>query len=783
MPRRVFQLVFSSLILATLIGCQGTEPKQSNVSETPQIHPKDSIVLDSGVMTLGMELDGTHLRLNRLAGTEGENRLNDKRPDGDSLWSLTCIRKADLKKIRRSKLKAELVLEEGDAQSARIVQSSDSYAEVLWSLPYEGETIFVRVTIRLSKGEALSYWKIKAELPPGLSLESVTFPRISNLDNEGLKVAWPTSWGWEADMETLQRSIYAWNDELGKYTECLRGQYPGSFMAMPFFAYYRNGHGTYFAAHDPEAYYKTMRTFANEGLGSGSTHCVHNLARRNIDKPTEWTLPYEMVLGVYDGDYYEGARIYREFVRTGTEWWERAGKAFENAPEIVKSVDLVTQPDHYFDSMEVMVDRALKLKEYMDGQPHMLWWWHWNKGKKNPATKPLHSWHYYPYMYPPVDGWKEGLGKLKENGLITLPYCDPFRVVREKKTFGPEGWFRVSSKRENEKPFLRKAGSGPQDYYVRPCPGSRRLPGMIWKYMVEPMLEEYGSAGMYLDELGARYPWPCYDPSHDHPLGGGKWWAKGIERLITYLRAKSPETVWMTENNPDCYMGLFDLHLVVSVRPEEHYTSKGVIGDIPISAIVWSGRWYPVGKYQNDTQEADKFPRIFRFATAESLLGGAKFGGAHTGFLMRPESRKSLAWYRKLIRCRRNAHAWVQEGEFLGMVDAGGDNPIIRSEIYKGDRKGIISGMPSPAVIVSGWKAKDGSVGLVMANVSEDARQVVVPIPVERGGYAADTSWSATPVSYIDSPEVEVTVVDGDSIRLTLPAETPLVVRCTPAGN
>lgn len=792
MSRRVFQLVFSSLILSILIGFQGAEPKQANASETPQIQPKDSLVLDSGVMTLGMELDGTHLRLNRLAGTEGINRLNSKRPEGDSLWSLTCIREADLDKMRRSKLEAELVFDESDAEDVRIVKANASDAEVLWRIPYEGAKILVRVTIHLPKGDAFSHWKIKAEIPAGLSLEAVTFPRISNLDNKGLKVAWPAAWGWEGDMEKISKKLYNWKEEIGKFTETHLGQYPGSFMVMPFFLYYREGHGTYFAAHDPEAYHKIMRTFANEGLGSGSTHCVHKLARDDIRRPTEWTLPYEMVLGVYKGDYYEGARIYREFVRTETDWWARAGEAFENAPEIVKSADVVTQPDHYYDSMEVMVDRELKFKEYMDGQDHLAWWWHWNAGifehGKKPGSKRIHAWHFYPYMYPPVEGWKEGLDRLRENGIVTLPYCDPLRVVIEEKTFGPEGWYRVASKYEDGKTyFRRKTVHGPKDYYIRPCPGSPQFPGLIYKHMIEPMVTEYGSAGMYLDELGAMDPWPCYDPSHNHPAGSGKWWAEGITRLITYLRKQSPETIWMTENNPDCYMGLFDLYLIVSVKiRKDNPRFAGVERTIPLFPVVWSGRYYPVGQNLRLTAKTDKYPRIFRAAAGESLLWGAKFGGGHTGFIMRPENSDSLAYYRELIRCRRTSHAFVQDGEFLGMLEAGGDNPPFSTGPYYGPQSAKITNNPRtmPSVLVAGWKAKDGSVGLVMVNLDEEHHEISIPIPAERAGYESGASWTARLVPYAEFPaNVPLRVRDGSTVEITVPAVTPLVVRCTPAGN
>lgn len=763
MTHTIRQLIVTSVI--TLVLCiTSSAPAQQQIR------------IQSNKLNIELDHIGNQVRLVDFSGPENWNRLTRHTIDNNSLWELRCVATDNRDMLGQAKQDIALVLTDADATDCRVLQE-DATTTIEWDVPCNDSQITVRATITLQPGRAMSHWGLTVKMPQGVILDQVDYPVVSNIEQKDVKLAWPTAWGWECDFEILKRRI--------------PGRYPGSFMVMQFFGFYTHDHGMYYAAHDTDGYFKIFEAYSNDDV-SATSRCAHMLSRNDASKPYTWKMPYDMIMGVYEGDYYEAAQLYRTFVEEQSPWWNKAQKAFDNAPDIIKRADMVPQPDHYDDSMEVLVTRQLEFKQYMDNADMLLWWWHWNDGifkhGKPPGTERIRPWHFYPFMYPPMEGWKDGLKILHEADMITLPYCDPLRVVITEPTFGPEGWYRVSVKHEDGKTYFRRRtihgrdcvpGKGCQ--YIRPCAGSSQFPGMIYEHMIRPMIEEYGSGGMYLDELGAAWPDVCYDPTHGHPPGGGNWWSKGIVRFIRYLRKTSPQTVWMTENNPDCYMGDFDLFLMVSVHVK--HIRAGIRRTIPLQPIVWSGKYYPVGQKLMLTPESDQYPHIFRASAAESLLWGAKFGGFHVGFIMRPENAGSLAYLRQLVRCRTTCHKYVQNGRCLGMLDVTGDNPIIITEGYGGDRAKTAGNLPMRSVMAAGWQARDNTIGLVMANIADQAHTVRVSIPCERAGVSPDTAWQIAAVEYLDAPDITYTLKDTRTIEITLPPLTPVVLACPPPND
>ena len=55
-----------------------------------------------------------------------------------------------------------------------------------------------------------------------------------------------------------------------------------------------------------------------------------------------------------------------------------------------------------------------------------------------------------------------------------------------------------------------------------------------WQQVIRDLslrrLDDLHMDGVYFDQISCSAPKPCYNPSHGHPLGGGKWWAQGSAR-------------------------------------------------------------------------------------------------------------------------------------------------------------------------------------------------------------------------------------------------------------
>lgn len=97
---------------------------------------------------------------------------------------------------------------------------------------------------------------------------------------------------------------------------------------------------------------------------------------------------------------------------------------------------------------------------------------------------------------------------------------------------------------------------------------------------------------------------------------------------------------------------------------------------------------------------------------------------------MAPDAAKEAEFLRNLARCRRFAHEFVVSGDFLGMIDVRGDNPRM-----KGEATASFGGtyhIDMPAVIASAWRGMNGSLGILLANVSDEAREVEVTPPLAK---------------------------------------------------
>jgi len=54
----------------------------------------------------------------------------------------------------------------------------------------------------------------------------------------------------------------------------------------------------------------------------------------------------------------------------------------------------------------------------------------------------------------------------------------------------------------------------------------------------ERIINDLKFDGIYYDQIAAVPPTPCYDRSHNHPMGGGHHWQKGNSALFQETRNK-----------------------------------------------------------------------------------------------------------------------------------------------------------------------------------------------------------------------------------------------------
>jgi len=80
----------------------------------------------------------------------------------------------------------------------------------------------------------------------------------------------------------------------------------------------------------------------------------------------------------------------------------------------------------------------------------------------------------------------------------------------------------------------------------------------------ERIINDLKFDGIYYDQIAAVPPTPCYDRSHNHPMGGGHHWQKGNSALFQETRNKIDNKGFiMSEDNNEVYIGDVDIFLTL----------------------------------------------------------------------------------------------------------------------------------------------------------------------------------------------------------------------------
>ena len=232
--------------------------------------------------------------------------------------------------------------------------------------------------------------------------------------------------------------------------------------------------------------------------------------------------------------------------------------------------------------------------------------------------------------------------------------------------------------------------------------------------LVDSLQHGIGVDGIYIDQIAAAAPEPCWNPDHGHPVGGGDFWYDGYRRLIGKIRAEHllPGRILTSEENSECYIDLFDMLLVVNTP---HAPQSCIIR--PLFPMVYSDRAV-TSAFTYTPSEADKMGLgDFRYELTKALLWGSQIGWVDPRPLMSEEAAAEARFMRELMHFRRTLHDVVYGGRFLREVTPAGDNPRIDIPGFGEDA----------TVLASEWCRPDGRHVYIVVNMGDKDRRVTLP--------------------------------------------------------
>jgi hypothetical protein len=176
-----------------------------------------------------------------------------------------------------------------------------------------GRPVHVSVRVSCPEGESLSHWSVSVEHDLDEYLDWIEFPAVTvpndlaSMGGDG-RLFWPAMEGVVVDDVAYREKGWCRYHPIEFPNRGWEGFYPGPCQ-MQFMAYYSQAGGLYMAAHDAGGFPKGIEFHPRDG-GIALEYRVYPGAIRR----GKYTLPYDMVLGVFDGDWHDAADIYRRWV-------------------------------------------------------------------------------------------------------------------------------------------------------------------------------------------------------------------------------------------------------------------------------------------------------------------------------------------------------------------------------------------------------------------------------------------------------------------------------------
>ena len=608
---------------------------------------------------------------------------------------------------------------------------------------FPGTAAVVEVRVTLSADSPLSAWRVKVSgVEAGVSVQQVVCPIISGLMKVGEGA------GGECVVAPMHGEGFVFHDPypvvdglplmtgLGPESPVvgsgqLRGYYPG-LMSVQMLLYYNEQAGLYFATHDAGQHPKMF------GVGPEGDYPALSVAHLASEAPgAEAAWEYDTMVGVFHGDWHDGADIYKAWARE--QWWCERKLAERDLADWARTGFGVFQMSNYHIPQ-------LRLNHSMDGIAETV-----NRVSAG-AGVPLASlifnfengggWSGPIGLLPPREGedaFRDAMQKLREAGNHGFVYIPGGNWYIALSKYDPpfDSWAEFERDgRANAVKDVRggaQIGTWYEGWQAAPlCPATQ----FVQQITVDMTLGclALGCDVVQIDNFpcgGAAEP--CFDPTHGHPLGHGPWrpeaWGEVLAETRRQAKAQYPDCLLTVEGMAECFIPWLDLYDMRAGNMEYfgHWGPGLPMGaeTIPLFGYIYSGY---IGAYLAAMPEGNR-PEVQYWTLS---LGRALTQGVIPSmgrYFPDPPGLNPTteAFYGKVLRAARECWDAILFGEMLKPPCI--DVPRVEASYLKFVLDGTRHHMDSMqrhvttdwAVQHSAWRADDGSLVWIFANVSPEA--------------------------------------------------------------
>lgn len=638
--------------------------------------------------------------------------------------------------------------------------------QIIWSQPSGVE---VKVSVRLKKDRpSLAEWYLEAKGLDSLEVMDIKFPLIGGILPQGEEDELAVG----AYTGRLYQNPWSMAEEDNPFIYSRATGY----QALQVNALYNPASdGVYWGTEDPDAWYKTfnMELYPDRA----KIYLVHFL-RRDLDAST-YTTPYPSVVGVFKGDWYDAGQLYAQWGRQ-QRWCKESRLKMGLVPQWVLNTALWEW--NRGRSGNVLTE-AVALQKRLGLPVSVFWhWWHgcsYDDG--------------FPDYLPPREGREsfiKAVSEARQEGIHCLNYMNSIQWGDSAPSWNDKQAYKWC---------VRRADGGTISHAYNIYSG-KSLTNMctytdFWRKtytdMCDTLVNVYGTGGIYLDQSCQSKA--CYSTEHGHPVGGGNAFVEGHLKLFDQIREALKDHPYDApalsgEYASEYWMRHLDIGLPLQAGQERMSGKKNRGEIIPLFPSVYhefqvcygnfsmlvtppyDEKW-PAEFRPSDTETLlpDEFDRQFMMEQARSFVWGIQPCIANFHDFLFEKKPQAMGFLTDMVKTRYQALDYLLYGTYV----RGPEFPLYEEEIpicglntyVKGDDRLLRSEKVVPTLYSSAWKAEDGSLGIALANISDEAREL---------------EFSLDPSCYGLSSQGEVSVITSTGqpyLLQTYDGVTPVKVR------
>jgi hypothetical protein len=630
-----------------------------------------------------------------------------------------------------------LAISSGDAGDVTVVEHSDGRSLTLKFNGHSGLDLDVVCQVSLDPGSGLTRWRMQIQNRTAFAVQGIEYP-ITVVQCARSAATGATEhflWGFMGGqiVQDPARNLRPY----GGLNFC-RLQYPG-VVSVQFQAFYGSETGVYLATEDASGSIKRFGATVVEGDGLDLS------IEHNHDERTglSFELPYDTVLGVFHGGWYEAADLYKAWALQ-QHWCSRRIAERTDIPDWIKEprpwLCIISRGDYerlrgtvWSPPAEWPIAKfwpAAKVVPLMRDYSAIF---------EAPVVTWMEGWEFIGApggpvdIFPPLEGaesFSSAMAALAGDGNMPSGYLAGFHWCYKRPQVGYDNLDRFEQEGVGLATINEHGGIdhhrfvNDQKHFVNLCIGERSTRELYLDNLSGLM--DLGLTALQIDQQIGLYTQACYSEKHGHQAGYGSWMYTEMRDFIRDARrrakARNEDATFSYEVPCEIWIQEVDLHMhrPYQVRP---------FGSSAVPLFDYLYHAYAL-TYGGDTYMGLAHPEVdlIKHATVaaygvQNLIG---IGQPEWDYDVNPDY-PALKLMRNIVRAQRTfARDYLVLGSMLKPTPAA--CATFHVDLYKHaqwmDADLDVGQLEIPSCIHSAWQGESGAIGHVLVNWTADSQDV-----------------------------------------------------------